>query len=80
MTHKTWPPPVGTLLILTDVHRAGISRWENGDVMQVVDKETLTTSTSEAACVTRVRDHGQWHYNMRPSWCRPIEETDNDQT
>lgn len=77
MTHKIWPPPVGTLLILTDADRAGIRRWENGDVMLVVSSEA--TTTNEAARVTRLRDHGHWYYNMRPRWCRPLEETDNDQ-
>ena len=40
MTHKPWPPPVGTLLILTDVETACIGGgWQNGDGLQVGEGE-----------------------------------------
>jgi len=77
MTHKTWPPPVGTLLILTDVETACINGgWQNGDVLQVVEEKG-----SPPVDVIRLRDSGgSGTYRMRPEWCRPLEETDNDQT
>ncbi len=75
MTHKTWPPPVGTLLILTDADRSGIHTWENGDVLVVTDNANEINPRA-----TRLRDAGAKTYWVFKAHTRPVEETDNDQT
>lgn len=75
VAHKTWPPPVGTLLILTDAHGSRVKQaWSDGDVLVVVcDRD------KESPRVTRVRDHGANEYWMFDDCCRPLEENEDDQ-
>lgn len=73
MTHKTWPPPVGTLLILTDAEHLHVP-WQNGDVLLVTDHDR----NGDARAV-RLRDNDNDKWWVTRVHTRPIEETDNDQ-
>ncbi len=88
MTHKTWPPPVGTLLILTNAANMGGHPWQNGDVLQVVedvndryaDWRCSEVWADRIALVHRLRDAANGEWWAYKECVKILEETDNDQT
>lgn len=78
MTHKTWPPPEGTLLILTDARSMAVHRvWADGDVLLVV-APVRPHAVEGSVRVVRLRDPGGQNFGVVRDWCRPLTEEDQD--